>query len=220
MVLRTRPDTTKEIEILACPVRTSTTPGSRIGWTSLGPGGDLRSHLRKAIRLWAGQLLARTLTLPRGPNRKGCEMGGIVVGVDRSPHAVDALRFALDEARLRGAELTVVEVWQQPYLSEDVGPDTASALDEPARKRAEQLLQDQVGKALDGEQVPEGVHLLVRAGNPVEELIRLGRSADLLVVGARGHGGFRHLLTGSVATQLINHAPCPVMVVPARPMSA
>jgi nucleotide-binding universal stress UspA family protein len=69
-------------------------------------------------------------------------MGGIVVGVDRSPHAVDALRFALDEARLRGAELTVVEVWQQPYLSEDVGPDTASALDEPARKRAEQLLQD------------------------------------------------------------------------------
>jgi nucleotide-binding universal stress UspA family protein len=146
-------------------------------------------------------------------------MGGIVVGVDRSPHAVDALRFALGEARLRGAELTIVEVWQQPYLSEDVGPDTASALDEPARKRAEQLLQDQVGKALDGEQAPEGVRLLVRAGNPVEELIRLGRSADLIVVGARGHGGFRHLLTGLVATQLINHAPCPVVVVPARPTS-
>ena len=48
-------------------------------------------------------------------------MGGIVVGVDRSTHAVDALRFALNEARLRGAELIVVEVWQQPYLSEDVG---------------------------------------------------------------------------------------------------
>ena len=146
-------------------------------------------------------------------------MGGIVVGVDRSLHAVDAVRFALGEARLRGAELTIVEVWQQPYLSEDVGPDTASALDKPARKRAEQLLQDQVGKALDGEQAPEGVRLLVRAGNPVEELIRLGRSADLLVVGARGHGGFRHLLIGSVATQLINHAPCPVVVVPARPTS-
>src|SRR5215207_8431681 len=53
-------------------------------------------------------------------------MGGIVVGVDRSPHAVDALRFALEETRLRGAELTVVEVWQQPYLNEDVGPDTAA----------------------------------------------------------------------------------------------
>ena len=99
-------------------------------------------------------------------------MGGIVVGVDRSPHAVDALRFALGEARLRGAELTIVEVWQQPYLSEDVGPDTASALDEPARKRAEQLLQDQVGKALDGEQVPEGVRLLVSCAGNLRDIFR------------------------------------------------
>jgi nucleotide-binding universal stress UspA family protein len=137
-------------------------------------------------------------------------MGGIVVGVDRSTHAVDALRFAFNEARLRGSELIVVEVWQQPYLSEDVGPDAASSLDEPARRRAEQLLQDQVAKALDGEPAPEGMQALVRAGNPTEVLIRLGRSADLLVVGARGHGGFRHLMTGSVATQLVNHAPCPI----------
>ena len=147
-------------------------------------------------------------------------MGGIVVGVDRSTHAVNALRFALEEARLRGAELIVVEVWQQPYLSEDVGPDAASALDEPARRRAEQLLQDQVAKALDGEPAPEGMQALVRAGNPTEVLIRLGRSADLLVVGARGHGGFRHLMSGSVATQLVNHAPCPIVVVPARPAPA
>jgi nucleotide-binding universal stress UspA family protein len=144
-------------------------------------------------------------------------MSGIVVGVDRSANAVDALRFALEEARIRGVELTVVEVWQQPYLSEDVGPDAASLLDEPARRRAEQLLRDQVGKALDGEPAPEGMQVRVRAGNPSEVLIQLGRAADLLVVGSRGRGGFRHLLTGSVATQLVNHAPCPVVVVPARP---
>lgn len=144
-------------------------------------------------------------------------MGGIVVGVDRSAHAVDALRFALDEARFRGAELTVVEVWQEPYLTEDVGPDAAASLDEPAHRRAEQLLQDQLAKALDGGPTPEGVRALVRAGNPTEVLIELGHDADLLVVGARGHGGFRHLITGSVATQLINHAPCPVVIVPARP---
>ncbi|WP_433287689.1 universal stress protein [Pseudonocardia sp. CA-142604] len=144
-------------------------------------------------------------------------MGGIVVGVDRSVHAVDALRFAIEEASLRGVELTVVEVWQEPYLSADVGPEAASSLDAPAHRRAEQLLRDQVGKALDGEPAPEVMHLEVRAGNPSEELIRLGRSADLLVVGSRGHGGFRHLLTGSVATQIVNHAPCPVVVVPARP---
>jgi nucleotide-binding universal stress UspA family protein len=147
-------------------------------------------------------------------------MGGVVVGVDRSTHAVDALRFAIDEARVRDVGLTVVEVWQQPYLSEDVGPDAALALDEPAHRRAEQLLQAQMDKALGGQSAPENLQVIVRAGNPVEELIRLGRSADLLVVGARGHGGFRHLLTGSVATQLVNHAPCPVVVVPTRPSGA
>jgi nucleotide-binding universal stress UspA family protein len=141
-------------------------------------------------------------------------MGGIVVGVDRSEHAVDALRFAIEEARIRGVELTVVEVWQPPYLGEDVGPEAAYTLDAPAQQRAEQLLRDQIAKALDGQPAPVSMNTEVRAGNPAEELIRLGRTADLVVVGARGHGGFRHLLTGSVASQLVSHAPCPVVVVP------
>jgi nucleotide-binding universal stress UspA family protein len=146
-------------------------------------------------------------------------MGGVVVGVDRSTRAVDALRFAIQEARLRGVELTVVEVCEQPYISEDVGPEAAASLAEPALMEAELLLWDHVGKALDGGPAPEDMHLQVRAGNASEELIRLGRSADLLVVGSRRHGGFRHLLTGSVATQLVNHAPCPVVVVPTRSVS-
>lgn len=144
-------------------------------------------------------------------------MTGIVVGVDRSEHAVDALRFAIEEARHRHCSLTVVEVWSQPYLIEDVGPDAAAALDEPAHQRAEKLLHEQIEKALDGESAPADMQVSTRAGNPVEVLIQLGRAADLLVVGARGHGGFRHLLTGSVATQLVNHAPCPVVVVPTPP---
>ena len=64
---------------------------------------------------------------------------------------------------------------------------------------------------------PEGMQVVTRSGNPAEVLIQLGRDADLVVVGSRGHGGFRYLLTGSVATQLVTHAPCPVVVVPARP---
>jgi nucleotide-binding universal stress UspA family protein len=143
-------------------------------------------------------------------------MGGVVVGVDRSARAVDALRFAIEEARLRGAELTVVEVCEQPYISEDVGPEVAASLAEPTLMEAELRLWDHVGKALDGEPAPEDMHLQVRAGNASEELIRLGRSADMLVVGSRSRSGLRHLLTGSVATQVVNHAPCPVVVVPAR----
>jgi nucleotide-binding universal stress UspA family protein len=146
-------------------------------------------------------------------------MGGIVVGVDRSVHAVDALRFAIEEAAHRGCALTAVEVWNQPYLSEDVG-ESATTLDEPARRRAEKVLHQQVEKALEGRPAPESMQVLTRSGNPAEELIKLGRDADLIVVGARGRGGFRHLLTGSVATHLVNHAPCPVVVVPSRPPTA
>lgn len=140
-------------------------------------------------------------------------MAGIVVGVDRSVNAVDALRFAIEEARHRSCAVTAVEVWSEPYLPEDVG-EMANALDEPARRRAEKVLREQVEKALDGRPAPEGLQVLTRTGNPSSVLIELGRTADLLVLGARGRGGFRHLLTGSVATQVVHHAPCPVVVVP------
>ncbi len=75
-------------------------------------------------------------------------------------------------------------------------------------------MRAQVEKALDGRSSPEGMQVLTRTGNPSAVLIELGRTADLLVLGARGRGGFRHLLTGSVATQVVHHAPCPVVVVP------
>jgi nucleotide-binding universal stress UspA family protein len=147
-------------------------------------------------------------------------MGGIVVGVDGSAHAVDALRFAIEECRFRSCPLLVVEVWQLPFIAEDVGTEAAAVMDEPARQRAAQVLQAQVDKALDGKPAPENMQVELRTGHPVEVLVRLGRTADLLIVGARGRGGFRQLLTGSVATQLVNHAPCPVTVVPSGPAAA
>jgi nucleotide-binding universal stress UspA family protein len=100
------------------------------------------------------------------------------------------------------------------------GPDAAALLDEPTRQRAADVLQAQVDKALDGQSRPENMQVELRTGNPAEVLVELGRTADLLVVGARGRGGFHHLLTGSVATQLVNHAPCPVTVVPSGPVAA
>ena len=90
---------------------------------------------------------------PAGDSSTSAALERILAGDHRaeSNRARDSYRHPKETLLFFGIrpEMTVVEVWQQPYLNEDVGPDTASALDEPARKRAEQLLQDQVGKALE-----------------------------------------------------------------------
>ena len=54
----------------------------------------------------------------------------------------------------------------------------------------------------------------VVAGVPAEELLKAGEGADLVVVGSRGVGGFSRLLLGSVSSQVVQHATCPIVVIP------
>ena len=142
-------------------------------------------------------------------------MGVIVVGVDHSPGAKAALGFALEEARLRRSTLRVVHAWQFGYIGapglegllpaaggdlEDFRQGAAAALDETLREVA----ADQDGVAIERR---------VDQGTPAAVLIEESRTADLLVVGSRGHGGFAQLLLGSVSQQCAQHASCPVVIV-------
>lgn len=141
-------------------------------------------------------------------------MARIVVGVDGSENSIIALRWAVEEARLHDAELTVVIAWQYPYTG-DIGmahipPINAPALEESARKAIEDHLAEVVPSAADRERI-ERVFVY---DTPSHALIEESKGADLLVVGTRGRGGFRGLLLGSVSQQCLNHATCPVAVIP------
>ena len=139
-------------------------------------------------------------------------MGDLVVGVDGSDGARAALRFAVDEARLRDARLRVVTAWHVPVLAYGGGiappplPDMGDDLESAARASVENAL---AGVASDGVEI----ETVVREGRPVEVLLEEAEGADLLIVGSRGLGGFGGLLLGSVSAQCAQHAHCPVVIV-------
>lgn len=76
---------------------------------------------------------------------------------------------------------------------------------------------DTVMKKVEGDRGGVLVNEIVAQGSPVGTLLQAARDAEMVVVGRRGHGGFMGLLLGSVATQIVHHAPCPVVVVGTRP---
>jgi len=134
----------------------------------------------------------------------------IVVGVDESEGAAEALRWAVREADARDAVLTAALVWgwlDQHHL------DPGEPFD-PKYHEADALaqLEQMVAKALlTG--VPPGIRLKAISDLAGPGLVRAAADADLLVVGARGLGGFKGLLVGSVSQHCLHHAPCPVAVV-------
>jgi nucleotide-binding universal stress UspA family protein len=73
----------------------------------------------------------------------------------------------------------------------------------------------QIGPSVAGLQV----EIAAERGDPAPTLLAAAGDADLLVVGTRGHGGFKGLLLGSVSAKMIHHAPCAVVVVPHPPSS-
>ena len=143
-------------------------------------------------------------------------MSTIVVGVDGSDGARDALRFALEEARVRGATVRAVAAWHVPVspYGQVYGPpdqEVVERLGPEARQAVERALES-AGDLAAG----VDVEIVVREGAAAPVLLEESDEADLLVVGSRGLGGFRGLLLGSVGQQCAHHASSPVVIVPHR----
>jgi nucleotide-binding universal stress UspA family protein len=141
-------------------------------------------------------------------------MPGIIVGIDGSHDAHRALEWAMQEAAVRYAPLTVVTVNEVP--SGWTGNPMILPWDQPALENARHAAEEAVAKAATqlGESQPASVEVRAVNGFAAQDLIEASRDADLLVVGSRGGGGFARLLLGSISDQVVRHAHCPVVVVP------
>jgi len=143
-------------------------------------------------------------------------MNTIVIGIDGSETANEALRVAADEARLHDARLRIVVVWQLSSLMYGSGyaafdEDTLNAVRDRAQRIADKA------RAMVAELAPTvECDAAVLEGQPADALLGASKDADLIVVGSRGLGGFKRLMLGSVSDQVVHHAPCPVLVVQPR----
>ena len=131
----------------------------------------------------------------------------VLVGLDHSEPAARALSVAIEVARAHAAVLVPVHVHGPIEATTRLGARVPVGLE--AADRQSLLTQARSQGAGDLRVEPEVV-----TGHAVAALLEMAGPADVLVVGSRGHGGFRGLLLGSTSTQLAQHATCPVLVVP------
>ena len=138
--------------------------------------------------------------------------GGILVGHDGSRSAQAALRWAGDLARRADLHVHVLRAWS---LTTAPRPKTWEPGYVPPMADFEEAVHEELGahvRAADlGPDVRVSCHVVHRP--PAPALIEVAQGAHLLVVAARGLGGFSGLLLGSVSDQCVHHAPCPVTVV-------
>lgn len=132
----------------------------------------------------------------------------IVVGVDGSE--ADELRWASRQADLTGAALCAVTTWEAP--TGDYGLTIAIPIDPNRASDSRRVLERIIVEALVEDRAAK-VRATVVEGHPAKELLNAAQTAELLVVGNRGHGAFAGMLLGSVSEHCVAHAPCPVVVV-------
>ena len=144
--------------------------------------------------------------------RSGEEIDHVAVGFDGSAEAGLALTAASAIAGATGATLKLVSVAVPPPIGTGKGgADSWNALVQAIEAEMREVL------AAARNTVPEGIDVetTLISGDPVETLTSIGGAGGtLMVLGSRAYGPLRRVLLGSVATQLVRSAPCPLIVTP------
>ncbi|MFZ0251428.1 MAG: universal stress protein [Acidimicrobiales bacterium] len=131
-----------------------------------------------------------------------------VVGVDGSDGSGKALDWAVAEAIRSQASLELVTAWMFPMALGYVFAKTPDEVRQQVQRIADMSVAH-VEAAAPG----VAVRSVLREAEAGPALVELSTGADLLVVGSRGHGGFRELLLGSVGAYCARHAHCPIVIV-------
>ncbi|MCP9618736.1 universal stress protein [Nocardia otitidiscaviarum] len=140
------------------------------------------------------------------------DSGPVVVGVDGGPVGEAAIAAAFREAAERGAELVAVHTWSDWSFGDFAGGDRLTVPESELEHREWAILAERL--AGWQEKYPEvRVTRRVYPWAPADQLRTWSRTAQLVVVGNRGRGGFPGLLLGSTTNALVQHAHCPVLVV-------
>lgn len=142
--------------------------------------------------------------------RKGSDMTGgrndarvILVGVDGSPGSLRAMRWAVEEAQVRGSAIEAVTVWS-PGSTHGAGSSAA----------ASQVQARVLREAVAGVDPEPLISAETEIGAAEEVLVTRSEHASLLVVGSHGVGSVRHAALGSTSEYCSRMAACPVVVVP------
>jgi nucleotide-binding universal stress UspA family protein len=171
---------------------------------SRGRGG-FRSLLLGSVSAAVAERAPCAVCVVRGT---GHVAGPVVVGVDGSVQSERSLRWAVDEARLRGVSLELVHAWEGASAPAFGLPAVVPL---PHAEEAAEHRLTEVMRELDLQGVV--VHRHLAEGSPAGVLVDWSEIASVVVVGSRGRGGLASVLLGSTSRHLLHHASCPVVVV-------
>jgi universal stress protein A len=146
------------------------------------------------------------------PNIPAMDIKNILVPVDFSESSAKALRYAVALAGKNQAKITLLHVVYVHYMAGEFGPVDLPAIETQMKNSAQNKLE-----AFAREHIPAGVlaGMAIMNGPIVNEISVFARErkSDLIVVSTHGYTGLKHFMLGSVAENVVRHAPCPVLVV-------
>ena len=153
-----------------------------------------------------------TVVIPPDLRARAREVPTVVVGVDGSKDSGKAIEFAFDQAEGLDAKVVAVHAWSSPFRTYEDGRSVLQFDEDEVQESSRVLVAESVaGVAADHPDVRWETYLA--DGHPARAILRVAQSADLVVVGSRGRGGFTGLLLGSVSQNVLHHAHCPAAIV-------